>query len=209
MEATRSHASSRSHSRGEQSVLSTRPDPHYSALMRRRGPLANPEPLIRRVYSYVAYRVGDGPDAEDITSETFARALRYRDSFDDAKGDATAWLIGISRRCIAAHYGENTDVVADVPERAAPGDLAADSLQRIELARAMQTLDARDRELVALRYGADMSAKQIAAVLGLRTNTVEVALHRVLRRLRSVLEADDGHAAPAAPSFGAQATVKG
>ena len=40
-------------------------------------PLRNPEPLIRRVYGYVAYRIGDGPDAEDITSETFERALRY------------------------------------------------------------------------------------------------------------------------------------
>ena len=53
--------------------------------MFRRDPLANPEPLIRRVYSYVAYRVGDGPDAEDLTSETFERALRYRKSYDPGK----------------------------------------------------------------------------------------------------------------------------
>ena len=46
--------------------------------MFRVDPLANPEPLIRRVYSYVAYRVGAGPEAEDITSETFERALRYK-----------------------------------------------------------------------------------------------------------------------------------
>jgi len=49
-------------------------------------PLRNPEPLIRRVYGYVAYRIGDGPDAEDITSETFERALRYQKSFDPQKG---------------------------------------------------------------------------------------------------------------------------
>ena len=41
--------------------------------MFRVDPLANPEPLIKRVYAYVAYRVGDGPDAEDLTSETFER----------------------------------------------------------------------------------------------------------------------------------------
>src|SRR5256885_13180960 len=41
-----------------------------------RDPLANPEPLIRRVYSYAAYRLGDGPDAEDATSDAFERALR-------------------------------------------------------------------------------------------------------------------------------------
>jgi RNA polymerase sigma-70 factor (ECF subfamily) len=174
----------------------------------RRDPLADPQRLIRRVYSYVAYRVGDGPDAEDITSEVFARALRYRDSFDEQKGDATSWLIGISRRCIAAHYGEGAEIVADPPEQQAPGDLADDSIRRIELRRAMATLDERDRELVALRYGADMSAKQIANVLGLRVNTVEVALHRVLRRLRSVLDPAEVRGAPA-PSIGADLPVKG
>lgn len=156
--------------------------------MLRRDPLANPEQLIRRVYAYVAYRIGDGPDAEDVTSEAFARALRYRDSFDPAKGDPVAWMIGIARRCIAAHFGESMEIVAEVPDRPAAGDLADDSVRRIELAHAMATLDERDRELVALRYGADMTAKQIAELLGLRVNTVEVALHRVLRRLRASLE---------------------
>ena len=68
--------------------------------MFRVDPLANPEPLIKRVYAYVAYRVGEGPDAEDLTSETFERALRYKKSYDSSKGEPIAWLIGIARRCI-------------------------------------------------------------------------------------------------------------
>ena len=56
-------------------------------IVMRRDPLANPERLIRSVYAYVAYRVGPGPDAEDITSETFERALRYRDSYDPSRGE--------------------------------------------------------------------------------------------------------------------------
>ena len=66
-----------------------------------RDPLADPEPLIRRVYAYVAYRIGGGPDAEDVTSEVFERALRYRDGYDPSKGDPAAWLIGIARRRLA------------------------------------------------------------------------------------------------------------
>ena len=65
-----------------------------------RDPLADPQPLIRQLYAYVAYVLGDGPDAEDVTSEAFERALRYRRSYDPAKGTPIAWLIGISRRCI-------------------------------------------------------------------------------------------------------------
>ena len=58
-------------------------------------PLDNPEPLVRRVYAYAAYRLGDGPDAEDVTSETFERALRYRQTFDPNRGTPAAWLVGI------------------------------------------------------------------------------------------------------------------
>jgi RNA polymerase sigma-70 factor (ECF subfamily) len=159
----------------------------------RRDPFSDPERLIRRVYAYVAYRIGDGADAEDVTSEAFARALRYRESFDPSKGDAVAWLIGIARRCIAAHMADREQPVEEVPEQPAAGDLAGDAVRRLELARAVATLDARDRELVALRYGADLTAKQIGDLLGMRVNTVEVALHRVLRRLRGELEEPPAH----------------
>ena len=155
-----------------------------------RDPLANPRPLVRRVYAYVAYRIGDGPDAQDVTSETFARALRYRSSFDPKKGDQVAWLLGIARRCIhdsrVARAGE-VELFNDVP---APGELEAESVERLDLRRAVLTLDLRDRELIALRYGSDLTARQIAELQGAKTNAIEVALHRALARLRTHLEDD-------------------
>jgi RNA polymerase sigma factor (sigma-70 family) len=159
-----------------------------------RDPLADPQALIRRVYGYVAYRIGDGPDAEDITSETFERALRYRSSFDPKRGDAAAWLIGIARRCIADAALNREVPTAEVPERVDDGHEQS-TLQRLELREAIAGLDERDRELVALRYGADLSARQIADLLELRTNAVEVALHRALGRLRREVERDDDPAA--------------
>ncbi len=156
--------------------------------MTQRDPLADPQPLIRRVYAYAAYRVGDGPDAEDVTSATFERALRYRHTFDERRGDPAAWLIGIASRCVSEHLGRNPTPVGELPEQEAPGELAADAAARIDVHRAVASLSDRDRELVALRYGADLTARQIADLLGLRTNAVEVALHRMLGTLRGVLE---------------------
>ena len=158
-------------------------------LVIRRDPLANPEPLIRRVYTYVAYRIGDGADAEDVTSNTFERALRYRDSFDHRRGDAAAWLIGIARREIGTYFAERPVHPENEIEPAAPDDLADDAHARLDLQAALRTLDDADRELIALRYGADLTARQIGEVLGRRTNAVEVALHRTLHKLRHELEA--------------------
>jgi RNA polymerase sigma-70 factor (ECF subfamily) len=162
--------------------------------MFRRDPLANPEALIKRVYAYVAYCIGDGPEAEDITSDTFERALRYRASYKPSSGEPIGWLIGISRRCIADAVKARLELT-ETEDAAADGDLAEDSALRLDVARAVATLDERNRELIALRYGADMTAKQIAEVLGVKTNAVEVALHRALGRLKVLLD-------PSTPSGG-------
>ena len=157
--------------------------------MFRVDPLANPAPLIKRVYAYVAYRVGDGPDAEDLTSETFERALRYRKSYDSSKGEPIAWLIGIARRCVEGRPPqlEHASEQLDAPDH---GDLEEDALRRITLSHAVSGLEERDRELIALRYGADLTARQIAELQGAKTNAVEVALHRALGRLRTHLEGE-------------------
>jgi RNA polymerase sigma-70 factor (ECF subfamily) len=154
-------------------------------------PLRNPEPLIRRVYAYVAYRLGDGPDAEDVTSETFERALRYRSSFDASKGPPVAWLIGIARRCIDDALSGRPQTAGEPEEVAAASDLELETVRRVDLRKAMSALDERDRELLALRYGADLKARQIAELLDLKTNAVEVALHRALNRLRERLGGDE------------------
>lgn len=154
-------------------------------------PLAHPEQLVRRVYAYAAYRLGDGPDAEDATSDTFERALRYRRSYDRKKGEPAAWLLGIARRCVDDVFAARPPVADVDVDSPAPGSLDSDAIRRLSVRDAVQRLDERSRELVALRYGADLTARQIGELLGERTNTVEVALHRTLAKLRSVLADED------------------
>ena len=158
--------------------------------MLRRDPLADPEPLIKRVYAYAAYRLGDGPDAEDATSETFERALRYRKSYDPRKGEPVAWLLGIAKRCIDGGWSNTEYATGDI-DSVAPTDLEDETVRRLTISRAVASLDERDRELIALRYGADLTARQIAELLGARTNAIEVALHRALGRLRGILGVDE------------------
>jgi len=156
-----------------------------------KDPFADPAPLIRRVYSYVAYRIGSGADAEDITSEVFERALRYRASFDDSR-DPAPWLLGIARRCVddaLAQRRPNAQIEAG--EQASAEDVESEAVDRITLANAIERLDERSRDLLALRYGADLSAREIGRILGMKPNAVDVALHRALGKVRTELEGWD------------------
>jgi RNA polymerase sigma factor (sigma-70 family) len=156
--------------------------------MRGGDPLKHPEQLIRSVYAYVAYRIGPGADAEDVTSDVFERALRYRDSFDPDKGTPAAWLIGIARHSLNGQRTTSTISLDDAPELPATTNLEEATLRKLSLGDALSQLGDRDRELIALRYGADLTARDIAEVLSLTTNAVEVALHRAIERLRQTLD---------------------
>lgn len=152
-------------------------------------PLRNCGPLIERVYAYVAYRIGDGADAEDVTSDVFERALRYRRSYDPKKGRPLTWLLRIAARCIhdrAIASAPN----AEVPDVADGSDLESDVVRRITVSKMVARLDERDRELIALRYGADLTSRQVGEILGMKTNAVEVAVHRALDRLRGYADQD-------------------
>lgn len=151
-----------------------------------RDPFANPEELLRRVYAYVAYRVGNQSEAEDITSETFERALRYRDGFDVRKGEPVAWLLGIARNCVYdAMLRPRSQSADEVP--ATQPDVEAEVVGKLTLMEALATLSPSDRELLALRYGADLSPREIGRFLDHTRNAVDAALSRARTRLAAAL----------------------
>jgi RNA polymerase sigma-70 factor (ECF subfamily) len=164
----------------------------------RRDPLADPRPLIRAVHRYATYVLGEHPDVEDITSETLERAIRYRASYDPSRGAPATWMVGIARNVIAARRSQALLVPLDeADELVGEAELEARTAETLRVRAAIAALPERDRELVALRWGADLTARQIGELLDLRTNAVEVALHRVSARLREVLRES---AAPVADS---------
>lgn len=154
----------------------------------KRNPLAHPAPLIRRVHAYAAYRLGNGPDAEDVTNEVFVRALRGIDTFDAAKGEPVAWLLGIARRVVSEELARRANAPqAELPSLAARDDVVQSSLTRLTLVAAVRKLGERDAELIALRYGADLRVSDVARIVGLSKNATDVALHRARLRLAELL----------------------
>jgi RNA polymerase sigma-70 factor, ECF subfamily len=127
-----------------------------------------------------------------VTSAVFENAVRYRDTYDPTKGEPIAWLLGIARRSLAQAFADRAEEPRELDRASASTEFENETIERLTLDSALATLGERDQELIALRYGADLRARQIADVVGLTTNAVEVALHRALTKLRAALEAQEG-----------------
>lgn len=142
------------------------------------------------VYGFVAYRVGDRADAEDLTQQTFERALRAWPRFDPVRAAPKTWLLAIARNIVIDHYrARRAEEPLDELGRDEPYADAAETLGLDpDLATALAQLSPRDREVVALRFGGDLTGPEIADELGLSLANVQQILSRSLRRLRTTLE---------------------
>jgi RNA polymerase sigma-70 factor (ECF subfamily) len=142
-----------------------------------------------RVFNYFRYRGLERATAEDLTSATFEKAWRARDRYRRDRAAVSTWLLAIARNAAIDHFRRSRPEVplaedaardAETPETAA---LRAGQSRRLtELLRA---LPQRERELVALKYGADATNRAIAAITGLSESNVGTILHRTVVSLRS------------------------
>jgi RNA polymerase sigma factor (sigma-70 family) len=146
---------------------------------------------VDAVYAFFAYSVGRDV-AEDLTSGTFERVIRSWAKYDAEKGSERTWILTIARNLLTDHYRRSSHRNAVSVEEnpailetiAADDDPAGSVLADDELRRWLAPLAGRDREILALRYAADMSAAEIAAVVELTPANVHQILSRTLRRLR-------------------------
>ena len=145
---------------------------------------------LPRVYNYFRFRVGDGPVAEDLASETFEKAWRNRWRFRRDLAAFSTWLFTIARRVAQDHYRKqrNDLPLEDVTEFRSNENLEDLIEQHADYAQInllLARLADRERELVALKYGAGLTNRAIARLSGLSESNVGVILHRAVQMLHA------------------------
>lgn len=148
------------------------------------------------VYGFLAYRTASREEAEDLTQVTFEKALKGFARFDRSKASESTWLIAIARNVLVdAHRARSSRPATTFDERALDAAVdERDPLHGIEVSadpalwRALEQLGEREREIIALRFGADLDGPAIAEVTGLTLANVQQILSRTLRKLRQELE---------------------
>jgi RNA polymerase sigma-70 factor (ECF subfamily) len=155
------------------------------------------EDLFRRhaanVHRYCASQLGSDA-ADDLTQQTFLRALAAQERIPVPAGEARTWLIAIARNlCIDSHrrHGRLRRVLDRLGRSAAaPANVEVVVEQREQLrsvGRALASLRPRERELIGLRVAAGLSYREMAETAGGTEQICKVATHRALVRLRARL----------------------
>ena len=154
---------------------------------------------VERVYAYLR-SIGSGADAEDLTHEVFEALLRAAGQGRLPRPDAfRAWLFTVARNLALDHRRKHgrVDVVApaELARRLSRRDGQSEALRAIfdpDLARAIRRLPSLPREVVLLRYVADLDLAGIAAVIGTSEDSVKQAHRRALAALRDRAARGDG-----------------
>jgi RNA polymerase sigma-70 factor (ECF subfamily) len=147
---------------------------------------------LRAVYAFLAYSVPPAT-AEDLTGATFERVIRAWDRFDPAKASERTWILTIARNLLADHFRRqqhraavSLDEHPGLMDALQSDDWESRRLTEDELRGWLSHLKEREQQVLALRYGADLPAEEVAELLDLSPANVHQIVSRALRRLREL-----------------------
>ncbi|WP_067466883.1 sigma-70 family RNA polymerase sigma factor [Actinomadura macra] len=153
---------------------------------------------VELVYRYVYYRVGTHSLTEDLTSETFLRALRRIHDFHWQGKDFGAWLVTIARNLVADHFKSGryrlevctAELVEPDRPQEGPERTVIDSMTNRTLLTAVRRLGSEQQECVVLRFLHGLSVAETALVMGKKPGAIKALQYRAVRSLARMLPDD-------------------
>ena len=145
---------------------------------------------LPRIYNYFRFRLAGDADVEDLTARVFEKAWSARSRYRRDVAAFSTWLYRIAQN-VGVDYLRSRRTHSPLEaavEVIADGTPESDEERRSDLERLgalTSSLPDRERDLIALRYGAGLSNRAIAPLVGLSESNVGTILHRTVQTLRS------------------------
>jgi RNA polymerase sigma-70 factor (ECF subfamily) len=148
---------------------------------------------LPRIYNFFLYKVGDRDLAQDLTATVFERAWKSRSRYRNKLSSPSTWLFGIARNVLKEHLRKNKRITQKLEPlskynaRSGSTDIEQSIHEQQDkelLKKMLLELSERERDLIALKYGAGITNREIATITGLSESNVGTILHRAVQRLR-------------------------
>jgi len=152
------------------------------------------ERYFDRIYNYVYARLGRAEDAEDLAIDTMTRSLTRLDQFQDQGVAFSSWVYKIAHNATIDHYRRHGKVTlvsleqATLPQSADPSELALEQLSNEDLRVALRALTDEQQQVLILRFFQDLTAPQVAGIMGKSVGAVQALQHRALGSLERALQ---------------------
>ena len=149
--------------------------------------------FYKKIYRYCGFNLKRHDVAQDLCQETFLRAWRFLPSFCPQNGGTfQAFLFKIARNLIIDFVRRKKDVSIEEAENiASKEDLEEEFDKKVnaeKLKKALLQLEDLDRQIILLRYFEEMASCEVAKIIGIRDGALRVRTHRVLKKLKDILE---------------------
>ncbi len=151
------------------------------------------EEYYPKLYKYTLYRVGDHSIAEDLVSEAFEKALKKYSTYNPQKAKLSTWLFAIVNNTIINHHKKQRHYspsleLENIESKYRLEDLVIEQELKEILLNSLMALDERQRNIIALKFGAGLTNREIAQITELTESNVGTILYRALRRLRDIMK---------------------
>ena len=151
----------------------------------------------KNVYNYIAFRINNHYDAEELANDVFVKAFCKQDSYNPDFA-IEAWLIGIAKNVITDYLRKTMrrqvvsldNIIGLISTNKQPEEVIVLNEEIRGLVSAMTMLKDRERQILSMKFATDLKHKEISKILGISESNVKVIAHRALNKLKKYMEED-------------------
>jgi RNA polymerase sigma-70 factor (ECF subfamily) len=151
------------------------------------------EAYFDKIYRYVAVKIGDRTEAEDMTQQVFLKALQSISSFNWKGVPFSAWLYRIAHNQVVDYFRKQNKRPDPLYDEALavsdsnPQQMAERNMDIEQVLSATRQLTDAQREVISLRFIGELSTAEVAKIMGKSQGAVKALQHSAILSLRKVL----------------------
>lgn len=157
------------------------------------------ETYYKKVYNYIYYRVDCSYTAEDLTSQVFEKVLLKINSYLKSRAPIEVWIITIAKNIVNDYFRKQKrnklfsfDAIKEfISKGKNPEDIVVKKENSDRILKSLEILNKRERNIVAMKFGANLKNREIAEMLKITESNVGVILYRAMKKLKNQLERED------------------